>query len=69
MSAAALIADAMLTLGVNALLKHQEAKAVIAKAQAEGREVSPEEMASLKMVRDSLFNEVDALLAEAAAGS
>ena len=63
MSAVAIaLADALLTVGINALLKHQEAKAVIALAQAENRELSSEELAGIQQSRDDVMNEAENVL-------
>ncbi len=70
MSAVAVaLADALLTIGINALLKHQEAKAVIALAQAENRKLSPEELAGIQKSRDDVMNEAEDVLDAAIANA
>ena len=70
MSAVAVaLADALLTIGINALLKHQEAKAVIALAQAEGRELSPEELAGIQQSRDDVMDDAEKVLDAAIANA
>lgn len=66
MSAAVLISDLLLTAGINYLLKKQEVDAIINRARAEGREVSPEELATIKAARDTLHSETMAALEAAA---
>lgn len=58
MSAAAIaLGDLLLTAGINYLIQKQAVDAKIAQARAEGREVTPEELAQLKVERDLLFND------------
>lgn len=63
MSAAALaLGELLLSAGINYLLAKQKVDATIATARAEGREVTPEELADLKAERDRLFDETIAAL-------
>lgn len=63
MSAAALLlGDMLLTAGINYLIQKQAVDAKIAQARAEGREVTPEELAALKVERDRMFDEITAAL-------
>jgi len=61
-TAAIALADLLLSAGINYILKAQEANAKIAAARAEGRDVTPEELAEIKAARDILFNETMAAL-------
>ncbi len=64
---AAVLVDAMFTVGINAFLKYQEGKAVIALAQAENRKLSPEELAGIQKSRDDVMDETEKVLDEAIA--
>ena len=66
---AAALVDAMLTVGINALLKYQEGKAVIALAQAENRKLTPEELAGIQQSRDDVMNEAEDVLDAAIANA
>lgn len=56
MSATAIaLGDLLLTAGINYLIQKQRVDSKIAQARAEGREVTPEELADLKSERDVLF--------------
>lgn len=63
MSAAAYaLGELLLSAGINYLLQKQKVDAVIAKARAEGREVTAEELAELKAERDRMHQETMDLL-------
>ncbi len=66
MSAAAVaIADLLLSAGINYLVQSQEVNTVIANARAMGRDVTTEELDSIRTKRDQMSLEIDALLAQA----
>jgi len=62
MSAAVVIADTLLSGAIQFLLQKQKVDALITQARTEGREVTPEELATIKAERDALVNEVNTLL-------
>ncbi len=67
MSAAAIaLGDLLLSAGINYLIEKQKVDALIATAQAQGREVTLQELTDLKVKRDQLFDETTALLDAAA---
>lgn len=60
------LSDLLLTAGINYLLKKQEVDAIINQARAEGREITPEELAKIKSTRDALYSDTMSALDAAA---
>lgn len=66
MSAAAVaIADTLLAGAIQFLLQKQKLDALITQARLEERDITPEELATLKFERDAVFTEVNDLLTAA----
>lgn len=57
-----LLMDLLLSGGINYLVQKQQVDALIAKARAEQRDITTEELDTLKAARDALANQTNALL-------